>query len=44
LPRIDIGLARKKYRFLYEKIEWIGKGLVGSWLGSRFRLRGRSVD
>jgi hypothetical protein len=44
LPRIDIGLTRKKYRFCYENIERVGKGLVVSWLGSRFSLRARFVE
>jgi hypothetical protein len=38
---IDIGLARKRYRFCQEKIEKVGKGLVVSRLGLRFRPRGR---
>ncbi len=41
---IGTGLAKKRYRFCQEKIEWLGKGLVVSWLSSRFRLRGRSVE
>ncbi len=37
-------LAKNIYRFSQEKIERVGKGLVFSWFGLGFRLRGRSVE
>jgi hypothetical protein len=40
---IDIGLAKKRYRFCQENIERVGKGFVVSWLRSRFKLKGRLV-
>ncbi len=43
MPR-DRSLAKNRYRFNQEKIEKVGKGLVVSWFGLGFRLRGRSVE
>jgi len=37
-------LARKRYKFCQKNIERVGKGLVVSWLGSRYRLRGSSIE